>query len=220
MLRLMYRRFGPDRASDWIRLEGLQGEPFTTHRNNLNGGLYLVPEPLVAPFGEAWAREVDRLLEGTAAREGASDSFCDQIAAGLALSRLGLRADHLPVARNCPPSLARHLAAQIIHDFAKFATEDRDEAGHLRTTAEIAASPERAALARIIDEVNASPVGEGFDAYRRFRYALYNEEFGMADHHIGALERGSFPFPPVAADMRIHLAAYQRMAAAKAPPAG
>lgn len=210
-LKTLYRGVGPARAGDWIGLPGLAGEPFTSHRNHLNGGLYLVPQKLIRLFGDAWRAEAGRLLADPSARHGAQRAYCDQIAAGVALARLGLRAHHLPVSRNAPPPIARSSSVSIIHDFAKFAVEDRDGDGHLRLAPQIAAAPERRALRAIIDDVNDSLIGQPFRAYRRFRYALYEEEFGEAARQIGAIERGNCRFPDTAADMRVHLAAYRRM---------
>lgn len=212
-LQAVYSRFGPARAGDWLPLTGLRGEPYLTHRNNLNGGLYLVPAGLIAAFGAAWAREATRLLLMPGACDAAAKEFVDQVAAGTALAMLGLRAHHLT--RNSPPPIARRWPARLIHDFAKFSVEDRDADGNLRLSPEIAASPKRVALARIVEEVNGCAIGRSFHAYRAFRYALYAEEFGAADRRIGEVEAAPFPFPAVAADMRVHLGAYQQMVRAR-----
>lgn len=216
VLRPLYARH-PAREGDWIAVTALDGAPFVTHRNHLNGGLYLVPADRIARFGVAWRAAMDRLAPPGAGPAANVGPYADQVAAGLALAALGERARHLPIALNCPPPLARRSAAAAIHDFAKFMPQDRDEHGHLLAMPRIAARPERRSLRTLIDEVNGSALGAAFHAYRRFRYALYDEAFDRAAQLIERAATAPHANEAFVADMRAHLAAYQAMVRRREP---
>ncbi len=210
VLRPLYARRActAARPADWVARTALDGTPFVTHRNHLNGGLYVVPQPLIAPFGSAWADELVRVgaVDGVA-------PYADQVAAGLALAGLGLTARHREAGDNCPPWLARRRPARAIHDFAKFSPTDRDAAGHFSTSADVSALPERSALASIIDAANADADGATFAAYRRFRYALYADDFALAAREVERTADTRHAGEAFIEDMRTHLVAYRRMRA-------
>lgn len=212
--------FGP--TPDWSTLSaifsrrGLRPSPipgrdpsgrlFTTDRNNLNGGLYVVSAELLASFGTAWRVECERLLREDGALCGAKRTYGDQIGAAIGIEHLGLKAQHLDRRWNAPPSLAVREPVGALHDFAKFEQQWRDETGRLYVNA----SPHASALTDIMRQANESRIGQPFAIYRQFRYALYAGNWQRAQRLIEHFRAAPLRFPNWCADMAIHLSAFRR----------
>ena len=77
-----------------------------TYRNNLNGGLYALPLPVLHRIGPDWQSIARDLLAHRDRLRGVDPRYTDQISFALAMHRHGLLAHILDVGTNCPPSVS------------------------------------------------------------------------------------------------------------------
>jgi len=76
----------------------------TTYANNFNGGLYIVPQPLLDRLRSAWPKWNQHLLD-RAELLGPYSFHADQISLAVALAELGEIGDPLPLELNLPTNL-------------------------------------------------------------------------------------------------------------------
>lgn len=137
-----------------------------TYRNNLNGGLYAIPMPVLRRIGPDWQSIARDLLQHRHKLHGAQACYTDQIAFALAMHGQGLLAHILDIGHNCPPIRIPHGPVTAIHAMRKFDHTLYDPDGtHIRALPN--PNEDRLlALDDIIREVNGLPVAAPFHFYR------------------------------------------------------
>lgn len=137
-----------------------------TYRNNLNGGLYAVPLPVLRRIGPGWQSIARDLLEHREKLRGADSTYTDQIAFALAMHGQGLLAHILDIGGNCPPIRVSHGPVTAIHAMRKLDHKLYNPDGtHIRVVPN--PNEERLlVLDEIIREVNGLAVAAPYHFYR------------------------------------------------------
>lgn len=169
--RVMLEEYGARLASEaaipsvTAALRPGDGSP-RTYRNNLNGGLYAIPMPVLRRIGSDWQSIARDLLAHRDKLQGVDPRYTDQISFGLAMHGHGLLAHILDIGHNCPPIRVPHGPVTAIHAMRKFDhTLYNPDGTHIRAVPN--PNEDRLlALDDIIREVNGLPVAAPFHFYR------------------------------------------------------
>lgn len=137
-----------------------------TYRNNLNGGLYACPLPVLRRISADWQSIAHDLLAHQDKLQGANAAYVDQISFALAMHGHGLLAHIIDVGNNCPPIRLSHGPVTAIHAMRKFdPTLYEPDGTHIR----IVPNPNEdrlLALDDIIREVNGLAIAAPYHFYR------------------------------------------------------